>query len=399
MPKSPQPNPKPVVKPTMGVLLAVCAASLASGLALLLFGRETQHQVAAFFFLALLGATVTFGLLGATGMVKTKTWQLSGSTAVFVIVLGILLPFVEPPLKEIKGTLYLDGTVVREATITLLETDISNNEYDIKDDGEFRFTLPAPQDEYKFRIVLPGGRETTTNVSAKSGWLRVELVSSGFPSAVVEKTESLVELCRPEPGACTVFLFDYLHEQIEGGELQTFYNIQTDRLDKGIRNYLIARNLLEDISFRVKRCSAPIQDADAARNAAGQLHVPAVMWGFLRRSNNKLVSTTTITVAGSQSMNVWAREELGEDVTELISLDQPVAGAPLAIATLIIGDVYQEKGRMDLAQRAYRHARELSGEIQLQDRMDYLRVVDSRLQEVEAHNPAAGLTPIGGGAG
>ncbi len=369
MPKSPQPNPKPVVKPTMGVLLAVCAASLASGLALLLFGRETQHQVAAFFFLALLGATVTFGLLGATGMVKTKTWQLSGSTAVFVIVLGILLPFVEPPLKEIKGTLYLDGTVVREATITLLETDISNNEYDIKDDGEFRFTLPAPQDEYKFRIVLPGGRETTTNVSAKSGWLRVELVSSGFPSAVVEKTESLVELCRPEPGACTVFLFDYLHEQIEGGELQTFYNIQTDRLDKGIRNYLIARNLLEDISFRVKRCSAPIQDADAARNAAGQLHVPAVMWGFLRRSNNKLVSTTIMDM----------REKT------MISL-MPEAKQYMRIT---LTDDLLDK----------RHARELSGEIQLQDRMDYLRVVDSRLQEVEAHNPAAGLTPIGGGAG
>lgn len=69
-----QANPKPVVQPTLGALLGVCAASLAAGLVLLFIGNETRHQVAAYFFLALLGATVTFGLLGATGMVKTKTW-------------------------------------------------------------------------------------------------------------------------------------------------------------------------------------------------------------------------------------------------------------------------------------------------------------------------------------
>jgi hypothetical protein len=319
-----QVNPKPVVQPTLGALLGVCAASLAAGLVLLFFGNETRHQVAAYFFLALLGATVTFGLLGATGMVKTKTWQISGATAVLVVILGILLQFVDEPL---------------------------------------------------------------------------ELTSGQFPAPNTEETPPLAELCPPEPGACNVFLFDYLHQQIEGGELQTFHNIQTDRLDKGIRNHLMARNLLEDINFRVKRCTTPIQNADAAREAARQLNVPAVMWGFLRRSDNKLVSTTTITVAGSDSMHVWAREELGDDVTELIGLYRPVAGAPLAIATLLMGDIYRDKGRMDLARRAYRHALELSGEIQPRDRPDYLRIVNIRLQEVEARNPAAGLAPMGGAGG
>jgi hypothetical protein len=393
-----QVNPKPVVQPTLGALLGVCAASLAAGLVLLFFGNETRHQVAAYFFLALLGATVTFGLLGATGMVKTKTWQISGATAVFVVILGILLQFVGEPLKQIKGTLYLDGAVVSDATMILLEVDASDNRCNTGDDGRFQFTLRTPQDEYRFRVVLPDGRETTITAS-KSRWLKVELTSGQFPAPDTEETPPLAELCPPEPGACNVFLFDYLHQQIEGGELQTFHNIQTDRLDKGIRNHLMARNLLEDINFRVKRCTTPIQNADAAREAARQLNVPAVMWGFLRRSDNKLVSTTTITVAGSDSMHVWAREELGDDVTELIGLDRPVAGAPLAIATLLMGDIYRDKGRMDLAQRAYRHALELSGEIQPRDRPDYLRILNIRLQEVEARNPAAGLTPMGGAGG
>ena len=171
MPRSNSTQPRPVIKPTAAILLSTALVLLAAGLTLLFFGRTEQHTVAAFFFLALLGATVTFGILGATGMVKTKRWQLGGSAGVFGAILLILLPFARVTVHEVKGVVYLDDAVVREATVVLLETDRAGNEQRItaQDNGTFRFTLTEPKKSFKFRVILPNLGETNLVVPATDG--------------------------------------------------------------------------------------------------------------------------------------------------------------------------------------------------------------------------------------
>ena len=398
MPKSSPANPKPVVKPTAAILLGVSLALLAAGLALLFKGETEQHTVAAFFFLALLGATVTFGLLGATGMVKTKKWQLGGSAGIFAAILSLLLPFAGGAVREIKGTVYLDDAVVREATVVLLESELTGNERKIepRDNGLFKFTIGKKQKSYKFRVMLPNLGETNMTLPATDGWLTLRVISRQFARAVEPPVEPMGELCKVESGSCTLFLFDYLHDQISGDELKAFHNFQTDRLDKGIRNYLSSRNLLEGLSFHVKRCSATaVEDSSRATQAATLLKVPAVLWGFIKRADNKLISATTITVLDGQPMNLGTREVLGNDVTELIGLDRPVMGTPLAMAALVVGDIHLRQGRADLARRAFLDALELAKELDPRDKVEFMQAVNSRLRRLESSNPAAGLTPIG----
>jgi hypothetical protein len=195
-----------------------------------------------------------------------------------------------------------------------------------------------------------------------------------------------------------VFVFDYLHDQIGGDELQAFQNYQADRLDKGIRNHLQGFDLLKGIDFHVARCSAAtITESSLADRAVKVLKVPAIMWGFVkRRPDNKLVSTTTITLLDDHLRQLGSREELGDDITELLGLAKPVRGNSLAIATLIVGDVHLKAGKIDLARKAFLHAKELVPDVDSADQNDFLTAVNNRLQQLEAQNPASALRPIGG---
>jgi hypothetical protein len=207
----------------------------------------------------------------------------------------------------------------------------------------------------------------------------------------------LRDACKPGTQDCTVFVFDYLHDQIGGDELQAFQNYQADRLDKGIRNHLQGLDLLKGIDFHVIRCSAAtITESSLADRAINILKVPAIMWGFIKkRSDNKLVSTTTITLLDDH-LKLGSREELGDDITELLRLTKPITGNPLAIGTLIVGDAHLKAGEIDFARKAFLHARELVADVDDPDQRDFLAAVNNRLQQLETHNPASALRPIAG---
>jgi hypothetical protein len=223
-------------------------------------------------------------------------------------------------------------------------------------------------------------------------------VSPTVPSSE-QMFASLGDACKPAPQGCTVFLFDYLRDQISDDVLHEFQNIQADRLDKGIRNHLQEFDLLKGIEFRVARCSAArITEFSLADRAIKILKVPAVMWGFVqRRPDNKLVSTTTITMLDDHLHQVGSREELGDDVTQLLHLARPVKGNPLAIASLIVGDIHLKAGKLDFARKAFLHARDLSAELDANDRGDFLVALNSRLQQLEPRNPAVALRSIAEG--
>ena len=400
--QSPSPqNPKPVVKLTPFSLIGVSVGLLLAAVALLVWAKTPQHYVGAFFLFALLGAVVTFGFLGATGVFKTRNSQLGGSAGVLVTILTILLKFIGAgELHEIKGVDYLNEGVVPKARIILLETDRLGNEQSIepKDNGQFRFTVSGKKKEYKFRIIIPDAGETNMIAVANREWLTLKVDSKTLSQGSKEPLADLQQLCQVENAACTVFLFDYLHEQLGPDELQTFQNLQAGRLDKDIRYDLESRKLLEGgIDFRVRRCSTSIKDSLSAKAAASTLRVPAVVWGFIKKMpDNKLVSVTTITFLDQQALDFASREDIGSDVTALVGLERSIQGAPLAIAALVVGDLYIRKGNVELARKTLLYAQELANGVSPKDKADFMKVVNSRLEGLEARNPAVHLQPIGG---
>ena len=227
-------------------------------------------------------------------------------------------------------------------------------------------------------------RENVRQVELGLGILRSEEGERLLEKSSIERIGARVDLGNLLLVTRRIFLFDYLHDQISGDELKAFHNFQTDRLDKGIRNYLSSRNLLEGLNFRVKRCSATtVKDASRATQAATVLKVPAVLWGFIKRADNKLISATTITMLDGQPMNLGTREVLGNDVTELIGLDRPVMGTPLAMAALVVGDIHLKQGRADLARRAFLDALELAKELDPRDKVEFMQAVNVRLQRLD----------------
>ncbi len=170
MPKSSSTGSKPVVRPTLALLAGLIVLFLVTGVGLLFWGMAEQQRVGAFFCLALVGAIVTFGLLGATGIVKTRNWQVGGSAGVHMVILTTLLRFASDQLHEVKGTVYLDDRPVTKATILLLKSDRADNKKEINpnDNGRFAFTLTEKKKEYEFVVNLPGLGETEPMIRSPS---------------------------------------------------------------------------------------------------------------------------------------------------------------------------------------------------------------------------------------
>jgi hypothetical protein len=210
---------------------------------------------------------------------------------------------------------------------------------------------------------------------------------------------SVTEACKPPADECTVFLFDYLATKIEGDEFQNFQNIQADRLDKGIRNHLGSYGLLGKIDFHVARCSAAkIPEAAFAGRAIKALKVPAIVWGSIEKlPDSKFLSTTRITWIDDRVRQIGGtRNDLGVDLSQLLNLPSEIKGNPVAIASLIVGDVHLKAGRPEFARKAFLHAKELAPQVDDGDRVDFLAALNHRLQQLDAQNPVASLEPIGG---
>ena len=162
----PEKSIKPVVKPSVGVLLAILLIFLASAIALLILAESREMIVASYFLFALVAAVVTYGFLGATGRVKTRGKQLGGSAAIFVIVLGMLLPIAIEPEVDINGMLWVDGAPAKTAKVYLLETDIRDDQriLEVHDKGQFKFRdVRGVKGEVRFSIKLDGYDEKVTD--------------------------------------------------------------------------------------------------------------------------------------------------------------------------------------------------------------------------------------------
>lgn len=91
------------MKVSAGLLLMILLVLLASAILLLVFATTREQVLGSFLLFALLAAIVTFGFLGASGLVKTKQRQIGGSAAGLIVVLGMLLPFARDLTADIRG--------------------------------------------------------------------------------------------------------------------------------------------------------------------------------------------------------------------------------------------------------------------------------------------------------
>ncbi len=159
-------NPKPVFRPSGGFLFVILLILLASAVLLLFFASSQQKiveswVVASFVLFALVVAVVTFGFLGSMGIVKTKRSQIVGASTGFIVVLGILLPFVpKESAVDIRGIILVDGVPPRVATIYLLDPELRRSDIKQHNKGQFEFSnVHGVGREVQFDIELPGYKE------------------------------------------------------------------------------------------------------------------------------------------------------------------------------------------------------------------------------------------------
>jgi tetratricopeptide (TPR) repeat protein len=185
---------QPVVKPSAGVLIAILVILLAAAILLLVLAESREQIIASYALFALVASIVTFGFLGATGTVKTKGKQVGGSAAVFVVILGMLLPFAGERTADIRGMLYVDGAPAGEAEIYLLETDTMANRCVLEEyhKGQFEFKdVRGLKDEVRFSVKVPGYDEKVVDLRHKSGEVaRIELSTDDLTRVIVPPESS-----------------------------------------------------------------------------------------------------------------------------------------------------------------------------------------------------------------
>ncbi len=394
----------PLVTPTRTILVVLVLLSLGAGVAMIaLLGDSRPAVVAGFFLLSLGAAVVTFGLLGASGVFEGFGGKLAGSAAVLIILFLALMSFVPEPTRLITltGTLKLDGTPVTDATVALSGSDSRQHTYEVTDEvpGFFRLSEVEPREAYELFITIAGYETSTASpLPDADGRLHVSfqrdaLISAGEPDppdpdAVSE--EQLV-VCSQQREDATVFLFDYIDTDVDPNELRIFLDMNHDRLRSSLLHQLGPRRMLEEISFRVVRCSkAEIYSEDRAQQAAQLLKVPVVFWGHLQKDQNGLRSLLVMTCAEDPPVTHHMPESIGQDVTGVLGLRDSLGSEAVAVAALIVGDAHARAHRFETALRAYTVAEENAGEFS-----ELVPVIKARIEQTLSQVPAAGLAPLG----
>ena len=373
-----RPDDRPLVKPRAGVLIGLLALLLAAALALVFLGKTTPQMVGAFVLFALVAAVVTFGFLGARGSVRTKTQQVGGSAAVFVVVLGLLLPFakVGEDTATVRGTVYVDGEPVQRAVVDLLETDARNDRetIDERSNGEFAFReIRGVGDRVKLRVTLePSEKTVVTELPFTRGKrLVVQLSSSAFrtpsespvgevsPAPVVP---TAIADCRAGASADAVlYLFDIQQAQLPEADWNEFLSNFEFKLDSDIRSHLESRDLLVGTRLEVLRCRGVGVAARADAVRFGRLlGSPAVLWGSAHPQERRLVVSLTSLLGPDAPVEIRRELPFQADLGEMLAPDHPVDDVYLAFSSFALAEQYRRKGQADIARRCFLHAQELA---------------------------------------
>ncbi|MCU0288159.1 MAG: hypothetical protein MUF15_17410 [Acidobacteria bacterium] len=196
-------SPKTVI-PKIKDLLLIFIILLAAALFLLFLGKTREHNVAAYFLLALNAAVVTYGILGSTGKIKTKETQIRGAAAVFIVILIVFFYLTKDSRSDIRGMVYLNSVPPKKAVVYLLETELRDNRRFIeeRDKGYFEFRgIPGIGDNVRFGIEIPPYKESVVSYPYKSeGIIRIFLSTddSDLLQAVVKKPDLEIAASREQ---------------------------------------------------------------------------------------------------------------------------------------------------------------------------------------------------------
>jgi len=387
--------PKPVVKVPVGVLFSILVLLLLPAILLLIYARTREQILGAFLLLALVAAIVTFGFLGASGVIKTRQRQIGGSAAGLVAVLGMLLPFARDPTGDVSGIIYVDGIPPKQATVYLLETELRDNRKDLeeRDQGLFEFKdVRGLGPEVRLRVRVQG-REKVVRATYREGKiLRIELLTKDFQQQEPQEPSPLSSCLEgQDPESQVVYLLDLQAQGMDSARLNGFLNVLAYKLDNGIRNHLLSRELMGSKSLRVQRCNKVQVDIERDAIRIGtELHAPAVLWGFAEQKTDHLQSVMSLTALLGRPFSVISGLTYADDISELARPERPVEDIYLAFSAFLLGREYLRRGEPILARRCFLHAQELSPRgTPLRDE------VENALRESEAMNPARILAPVG----
>jgi hypothetical protein len=116
-------QPQPHIKVSVLWLFAFATLSITLGLALIFLGKTPSQIVAGNLLFSVFAAIVGYGVLGSSGVAKTKKYQVGGAAAimlVFFLAMNVLVDRSE----TISGVLTMDDSPVSEAEIALINCQV-----------------------------------------------------------------------------------------------------------------------------------------------------------------------------------------------------------------------------------------------------------------------------------
>jgi hypothetical protein len=392
----------PLVKVSPGLLLVILLVLLASATLLLVFARTREQVLGSFVLFALLVAVVTFGFLGASGLVKTRQRQIGGSAAGLIVVLGMLLPFARDPTVDIRGFIYVDGLPPKEVTVYLLEADLRENRsvLEERDQGQFEFKdVRSLGKEVVLKVQLPFFERIFRVPASQRNQIRIDIPAKdiapqGGPAAHEDPQQLQSCIDAQDQDVRTVYLFDLQAAGVEAARLNEFLNVLAYRLDHGIRNHLISQGLLDPKLWSVQRCGQVSVSLESQAASLGKrLNAAGVLWGYAERRSPQLQSLIHFTSVARPPFSVIGGLDSRDDLRDLADFDRPLDTMYFAFSSFLLGQEHMSSGRPVMARRCLLHALELSpAATPLRSR------IEEDLRRLDPANPAGELAPIGAGA-
>jgi hypothetical protein len=216
--------------------------------------------------------------------------------------------------------------------------------------------------------------------------LKIVLTPADNHDRLISKVDSCAN---PSSDARTLYVFDFANDSVPPVKLDKFQQLLGFKLQRGIRAKLESEGLLADFPFEIKTCrEALVRDDSDALYVGKRLGCPGVIFGYIEESTNQLKSIVQFTALSDPAFTDMAPVVFSSELDSLLQPDQDVNGAYVAFSAFVLGELYLQNGRTNLAMKCFLRAKTDRPNSQLA--LQAAKI----LTALEQNNPAKNLTPV-----
>lgn len=216
--------------------------------------------------------------------------------------------------------------------------------------------------------------------------IKIELAPDDNRDRLISRVDGCAN---PNSDARTLYVFDFRNDTIPPLKLSTFQQLLGFKLQTGLRAKLESDGLLADFPFEIKLCrEALVRDDADALYAGKRLGCPGVIFGYIEESTNQLKSIVQFTALSDPAFTDVAPVVFSSDLDSLLQPDQDINSAYVAFSAFVLGELYLQNGRTNLATKCFLHAKADRPNSQLALKAAQI------LNDLETSNPAKNLTPV-----